>query len=428
MPKFSPPSPPFIAARNKGGKQVPKAVVMHGTVSSDNPGTARNIAEWWAGLTSPMSSAHYTRDPKETIQSVPDHVVAYHCGHNQDSIGYELCDEQQGPPSRWADADSLAILHGAANDVADLCLAYKIKPKRPSIAALKRRGPHGIYGHDDSRQAFGGTTHTDPRDFPWEKFLGLVRQAIVRKKRAAKASKKKQFKVLHAPLRGVSATPAELKKALNRPGVVSVAFSEAYKHTATLRRQTKWRTTTGAAKPKDANGRSVRRDVAILTRRWRKSLATGVRRASVESAPLRIAPERWLAFSVAMIQGKPLAHISVHPHAVVRSDTDWRSDRGEKYRDAMKELYRTVIELRAEHGEDLDIIITGDLQYRKGDPARAWSPKAVFDALDLEWVATGIDWMAHSSGLRRVKTVVVPTEVNGQDHPWIEGTFERRVG
>ena len=182
---FAPPSPPFIKARYSGGRQKPKAIVLHGTVSSDDKGTARNIANWWAGPTSPKSSAHYTVDPREVIQSVGDHTVAFHCGYNQDSIGVEFCDEQVGPKSRWRDEDSIAILRRAARLVAELCLAYDIEPKRPTIAELKRKGPHGIYGHNDSRLAFGNTTHTDPRDFPWAMFLRMVARQILKVKAEA---------------------------------------------------------------------------------------------------------------------------------------------------------------------------------------------------------------------------------------------------
>lgn len=178
--KYPPPSPPFIRARHQGGRQTPKAIVLHGTVSSDNRGTARNIARWWNGPTSPVTSAHYVVDPGETIQCVGDHSVAYHCGYNTGSIAVELCDEQTGPAGRWKDADSSAILARAARLVAELCLAYGIEPVRPSIADLKRKGPHGIYGHNDSRLAFGHTSHTDPRDFDWAGFLRLVRAEIAK--------------------------------------------------------------------------------------------------------------------------------------------------------------------------------------------------------------------------------------------------------
>lgn len=193
--KFPPPSPPFIQARFRGGRQVPKAIVMHGTVTADDKGTARNVARWWAGPTSPVSSAHYTVDPGEVIQSVGDHTIAYHCGYNKDSIGVELCDEQVGPASRWRDADSTAILKRAARLVAELCLAYDIEPVRPTTAALKAKGPHGIYGHNDSRLAFGGTTHSDPRDFPWAKFLRMVRAEINEIRDAAEGKRKKGSRV-----------------------------------------------------------------------------------------------------------------------------------------------------------------------------------------------------------------------------------------
>lgn len=173
---IAPPNPPFIRARHyREANEKPLAVCMHGTVSHDDPGTARQIANWWAGPTSPETSAQYIRDPRETIQCVGDHDIAFHCGHNKAVIGYELCDEQVGPANRWFDEDSVAILKGAARDVARLCAAYDIEPRRPSVAELKAKGPHGVYGHNDSRLAFGNTTHTDPRDFPWDYFMRLVK-------------------------------------------------------------------------------------------------------------------------------------------------------------------------------------------------------------------------------------------------------------
>lgn len=176
----------MITARHRGGKQTPRAVVMHGTVSSDNAGNARSIAKWWNGPTSPFTSAHYVVDPKETIQCVGDHTVAYHCGHNTGSIAIELCDEEVGPASRWSDKDSTAIIGNAAVLTARLCLAYGIEIRRPSVAELRAKGPHGIYGHNDSRLAFGSTTHSDPLDFPWAKFISLVKAAATAIKAPAK--------------------------------------------------------------------------------------------------------------------------------------------------------------------------------------------------------------------------------------------------
>lgn len=203
--KFPPPAPPFIRARHQGGRQTPNAIVMHGTVSSDNVGKARDIALWWAGASSPVSSAHYVVDPANVIQCVGDHSIAFHCGFNTGSIGVELCDEQAGPASRWEDEDSVAILARAARLVAELCLAYDIEPRRPSVADLRKKGPHGIYGHNDSRLAFGRTTHTDPRDFDWPGFLRLVRLEIKKIRLEAKKAEEPEkprvvVRVVHASM------------------------------------------------------------------------------------------------------------------------------------------------------------------------------------------------------------------------------------
>lgn len=174
--KFSPPAPPFISARWHGGKQTPRTIVIHGTVSPCIPGGARSVAKFFANHSQP-TSAHYTVDPSEAIQSVGDHTVAYHCGYNQDSIGVELCDPQAGKDSRWADRNHVAMLERAAGLVAQLCLAYDIPIKRVTVADLKA-GRHGICGHSDMSIAFRRSTHTDPgAAFPWKQFLALVQSA-----------------------------------------------------------------------------------------------------------------------------------------------------------------------------------------------------------------------------------------------------------
>lgn len=425
--KFPPPSPEFIPARNTGGSQRPRAIVLHGTVSSDNRGTARNIALWWNGPNSPASSCHYVVDPGKVIQCVGDHTVAWHCGYNQDSVGVEFCDEQQGPASRWDDKDSRAILRRAARLVAELCLAYGIEAKRSSVKALKAKGPHGIYGHNDSRLAFGGTTHTDPRDFPWGKFMRMVRREIRKMRRAARRKEvatRRTFSVLHAPLHGASATKREIRRALRRKGNVSVAFSEAWRQSAWLGRQSKWRMTTGGTRNKDSRGRQVERDVVLMTRRYRKKIASGTERVANASKPLKIAPERHLSYSIDNVHGRPLAVIAMHPHAAVRNA--WDSDRAREYRKSMRRLHRLVVTLRETHGADLDIVIMGDLQYPdlNGDN-KVWTPRYLFERLGMSWASKGIDWVAWSSGLRVEDVKVISKDANGQDHPWIEVELSR---
>jgi len=176
---------PYIAARWHGGTQTPKVIVMHATVSPCEPGGERSVARFFATEDN-KTSAHYVRDPLETIQCVRDHTVAYHCGHNQDSIGYELCDPQSGAGSRWSDKSHSLMLKGAAKDVARLCLLHSIPATKLGPAGLLA-GRRGICGHVDMTNAYHASTHTDPGSaFPWATFIGLVKTEVAALREAAK--------------------------------------------------------------------------------------------------------------------------------------------------------------------------------------------------------------------------------------------------
>jgi N-acetyl-anhydromuramyl-L-alanine amidase AmpD len=238
MPKqIQPPAPPFIPARWSGGAQGPRMIVMHGTVSPCVKGGARTIAQYFA-TTERKASAHYTVDPGEIIQSVGDHTVAYHCGHNQDSIGVELCDPQIGDPARWGDVNHTVMLARAAKLVARLCLAYGIPVVRVSVADLKA-GKHGICGHADMSLAFRQSTHVDPGTaFPWTDFM----KAVKTEARALQEPKPTVAFELIATLNALGAhlTPGKLhptmdsgevrmtaaKRALNKAGVTVCALQE----------------------------------------------------------------------------------------------------------------------------------------------------------------------------------------------------------
>lgn len=234
-----------------------------------------------------------------------------------------------------------------------------------------------------------------------------------------------EFKVLHAPLHGVSATNDQLRAALKR-GARYVIFTESSRQYPWLSRRPLWRLITGGPK-KDARGRANARDISILLRRWRhKHLEHGTIKASDASTPLKIAPARYLSYTVDVVDGKPLAVIGIHPNAAVKDA--WRSDRAVKYRESMKCLARLVGRLREKYGKDLDIVIDGDLNHPDEHPRREWAPLYVARKLDLDYVNRGVDWILWSSGLKQVgEAVVIPERENGQDHPWIEVTLRRRT-
>jgi len=184
MSTFKAPSPRMVAARWHGGSQTPRLIVMHSTVSPCKPGGAAATAHFFATEEN-KTSAHYVVDPETVVQCVGDHTVAYHCGHNQDSIGVEMCDMPDPKnKKRWDDAAHKAMFDRAADLVADLCLAYGIRPYFVKAAALKR-GTVGVTTHAEMTNAFHQSTHWDPGAWRRIRFMRLVRSKIAAKKKAA---------------------------------------------------------------------------------------------------------------------------------------------------------------------------------------------------------------------------------------------------
>jgi hypothetical protein len=176
---FAPPSPPFVAAKHFGGKQTPRLIVLHSTVSACKPGMARVIARFFR-IGRNVTSAHYVVDPGEVYQMVGDHTVAFHCGYNQDSIGVEMCDMPvRFLSGRWLDDNHQAMLKRTANLVAQLCLAYDI----PVVWRGGRnllRNKNGITTHNQMSRVFKRSTHWDPGSFPRRQFMAMVRAEVAR--------------------------------------------------------------------------------------------------------------------------------------------------------------------------------------------------------------------------------------------------------
>ena len=178
MVTFVAPSPPMIAARWHGGSQTPHRIVMHSTVSPCEPGAARATAEFFAREDNP-TSAHYCVDPLEVIQCVPDHVVAYHCGFNQDSIGIEMCEvPSMTNLARWLDLPHRQMRRRAVRLVAELCLAYEIPPWFVGVDGLLA-GKNGVTTHSCMSKAYKRSTHWDPGTWPRRLFMRQVRRQIV---------------------------------------------------------------------------------------------------------------------------------------------------------------------------------------------------------------------------------------------------------
>lgn len=181
--KFKAPQPPMIAARSFGGDQDPRGGIirLHSTVSPCQPGQARAVAEFFHTETNP-TSAHYVVDCGQndhTVQCVPDHRRSYDCGWNPPGISIEMC-EYPDPSNkkRWDDKPHRQLEANAVALVAQLCLAYDIRPYFVSAAQLKR-GIKGVTTHAEVQKAFPSlTTHWDPGAWRRYRFMRAVRAQI----------------------------------------------------------------------------------------------------------------------------------------------------------------------------------------------------------------------------------------------------------
>lgn len=235
------------------------------------------------------------------------------------------------------------------------------------------------------------------------------------------------FSVVHAPLHGNSATIDDLQHALSL-GAIAVGFSEMgapgkRELAEWAHKRPSWRATGSLSTARDARNRFMKRDSQLLVRkRGNRSFERGVLFGCAASTPLKIAPERQICYDVFQ-QGGPLAVITLHPHAAVRSA--WKSDRAEKYRREMERLVALIHRLQRKYGKDLAIIVMGDLNYPDvSEPSRHLAPHQLLSDLGLNFLSHGIDYVAWSQNLRSTGHTIITN--NGQDHPWIRAAFRRK--
>ena len=172
----------FIQARNytKASRTAIDLIVIHTMESPDKPGTAENVAAWFAGPSAPMASAHYCVDQDSVVQTVHDHDVAWHApGANSNGIGIEHAGYAKRTHAEWAAPSVLAMLELSAALSATLCARWDIPVVRLSPDDLKAK-KRGLCGHIDCTNAFSkGKGHWDPGPaFPWDWYLERVASYI----------------------------------------------------------------------------------------------------------------------------------------------------------------------------------------------------------------------------------------------------------
>lgn len=201
-PEYVGPSPHIMHdANDRPMVNVPKLIVVHGTVTPCVDGGRYAIARDFNNPRSRPASAHYIVDPGGVVQDVYDSLVADHCGLNPDSLGIEHTFELVSPAwdsahaARWQDQPHQAVIRRGGNLAARLCLHNGIPLRRVSAIQLRawvadgRRHPLGICGHDTVSEAFPAlSTHWDPGPaFPWAAYMAQVQKHaayLIRKQKA----------------------------------------------------------------------------------------------------------------------------------------------------------------------------------------------------------------------------------------------------
>lgn len=176
------PGIPYVQGQNKytdrDGKKYGMAIHNTSNDASDE-GEASYATHRADGI-----SSHFYIDNDSIIQSIDTDYRVGHAGSyegNEHAIAFEITGTNPMTRTWW--------LNNVAWSKLAQVIAYMIKNdpdlvgfqvRRASVSEMKTNPKvKAFYSHDDMRQAWGGTTHTDPGpNFPWDHFLSMVKQAL----------------------------------------------------------------------------------------------------------------------------------------------------------------------------------------------------------------------------------------------------------
>lgn len=419
MAKYPPPNVPYVEAKYKGGKQTPTLIVMHSTVTTTVEGAALGVANMWHRSTSPMSSAHYVSDEAKTYQCVHDHIVAYHCGYNTNSIGIEMCDDPRNPKNRWNDAPHQKMFERAAQLAATLCLAYGIPARYLSDEELWRWGQNkkvslgGITTHAQMTRVFKKSTHWDPGEWPKNEFIKRVNRIIDERTKPVSNKKTATFRVATMNVMSLPKNP-NLKKTLrSRRGSHLVGFQEVdladFKRTLLK----KW--------PKAVLGIGRIGDLApdtyscpILYGRGRFSLVSSDSEKLYDGSD-GISKTRHLTSAIVRHKktGFLIGMVNIHGPVV-------KKDSKEAKRRAMRRQARRVTKTKVRELMDLGlpVVVTGDF-----NTTNNWFGKK-FNKRFVKRAANGIDQIIYINGAHQKWRLLSTKKINTpSDHD----TFTSRV-
>lgn len=170
----------FVQGRNRYGTSTKYGIAIHNT---SNDASDAGEASYASRRTDGVSS-HFYADHDSVTQSLDTRDVAGHAGStngNTYAIAVEITGANGWTRDRW--------LRSVAWDQLGAVLAQVIRHHWPDGSFQVRRATveqmrtnprvKALYGHNDMRQAWGGTTHTDPGpSFPWDRLTTAIKDAL----------------------------------------------------------------------------------------------------------------------------------------------------------------------------------------------------------------------------------------------------------
>jgi hypothetical protein len=165
--QYEPPVVPYVEAHYQGGKQKPTAIILRPSFTNSEEGAALAVAQYWHRSSSFWDAGHYTVDNARRFRCVRDNVIAGKDDSGKGELRIALCADPMSGKIFWNEDEHRLVLRNAAQLVAELSLAHKIKARYLDQEGLER------WSKFRSR-ARGGIYIYEPSGFPFEAFLNEV--------------------------------------------------------------------------------------------------------------------------------------------------------------------------------------------------------------------------------------------------------------
>lgn len=159
----------FVEARNVGEKHKPTAIVLKLSSTTSDKGAALGVAQYHHKPFAPHISFHFIVDNAETYRCVPTGLASYGSYHR--ALSVLICAQPHEEEAMWEDATAKPVLHRSAALVADLMLAYHIRPRYLKGDQIDRWRKH-------KWRRRGGLIVLVPGAWPYESFMADVKSQL----------------------------------------------------------------------------------------------------------------------------------------------------------------------------------------------------------------------------------------------------------